>query len=147
MQWAIYPFLIFAGVLNAVQTGMNAQLNKSLGKPILAAPIVYIVGLLTMLLVWPFLGGKLGGYAKLAQTPWWAYLGGVGGAVFIYAMLATAQKVGAGVFTGLTVTATLITSVALDHFGALGVDKHPANPMRLVALAMMLAGIGLLARF
>ncbi len=147
MQWAIYPFLILAGVLNAVQTGMNAQLNKSLGKPILAAPIVYSVGLLAMLALSPFLGAKLSGYAKLAETPWWAYLGGIGGAVFIYAMLATTQKVGAGVFTGLTVSATLITSVALDHFGALGLDKHPINPMRVVAMMLILTGMGLLARF
>ncbi len=147
MQWAIYPFLIAVGVLNAVQTGMNAQLNKSLGNPILAAPIVYIAGLLTMLALSPFLGAKLSGYTKLAETPWWAYLGGIGGATFIYAMLATTEKVGAGVFTGLTVSATLITSVAIDNFGALGLTKHPINLMRVIAMMLMVTGMGLLSVF
>ena len=143
----LYLFLIVAGVLNGMQTGMNSQLNKSLGNPILAAPIVYLVGLAAMLVAAPFLGARVGDYAKLADTPWWAFLGGLGGAVFIYAMLSTTQKVGAGVFLSLTVTAGVVTSVALDHFAAFGVDRHPAGIGRIAGVVLMMAGVGLIAKF
>jgi transporter family-2 protein len=147
MQWTLYLIIAIAGMLNAVQTGMNAQLNKSLGAPILAAPIVYLAGLAGILLVAPFMGARFSEYAKLQETPWWACLGGVCGAVFIYVMLSTAQKVGAGVFAGVTVTAGMLTSVAIDHFGAFGVDTHPASVWRLVGVALMIGGVALVAAF
>ncbi len=147
MQWTLYGLILIAGILNGLQTGMNAQLNKSLGQTILAAPIVYLAGLAAMLVAAPFFGIKLGNYARLAETPWWAFLGGICGAVFIYAMLSTTQKVGAGVFMGVTVTAAVVTSVALDHFGAMGVDQHPAGLWRLVGLALMIGGVALIAHF
>ncbi|MDB5818520.1 MAG: hypothetical protein JWQ11_2160 [Rhizobacter sp.] len=147
MQWALYLIIAIAGILNAVQTGLNAQLNKSLGAPILAAPIVYLAGLAGILVVSPFLGARFSDYAKLQQTPWWAYFGGVCGAVFIYVMLSTAQKVGAGVFSGVTVTAGVMTSVLIDHYGAFGVDVHPASLWRLVGVALMVGGVMLVAAF
>ena len=147
MPWAMYGLIVAAGVLNGLQTGMNAQLNKSLGQTILAAPVVYVVGLAAMLLAAPFLGARPGDYAKIAQTPWCAFLGGLCGAVFIYAMLATTQKVGAGVFMVLAVTAAGVTAVAMDHCGALGVERHAAGTGRLAGLALMVVGVSLLARF
>ncbi|MGI4875957.1 MAG: DMT family transporter [Janthinobacterium lividum] len=143
----LYIVIIVAGVLNGLQTGMNAQLNKSVGNTIMAAPIVYLAGLGAMLVAAPFLGFRFSDYSRLAATPWWAYLGGICGAVFIYAMLSSTQKVGAGVFMAITVTASVVTSVALDHFGALGIDQHPAGLWRLVGVALMLGGVGLIAAF
>ena len=147
MKLGLYGFIIVAGILNGLQTGMNSQLNKSLGQTILAAPIVYLAGLAAMLIAAPIMGARLGDYAKLAHTPWWAFCGGICGAVFIYAMLSTTQKVGAGVFMGLTVTSAVCASVALDHFGALGLDKHPVNLGRGAGVALMMVGVGLLAKF
>ena len=141
MPWLLYLFIVAAGVLNGLQNGMNAQLNKSLGQTILAAPIVYLSGLAGLLVVAPFLHPKLGDYARLAETPWWAYCGGLAGAVFVYAMLATTQKIGAGAFTALTVTAGLVTSVAMDHFGVLGVDRHPVSLGRIAGVLLMLGGV------
>jgi transporter family-2 protein len=143
----LYIAIATAGMLNAVQTGVNAQLNKSLGAPILAAPIVYLAGLAGILLVMPFAGARFSEYTKLQETPWWAYLGGVCGAVFIYVMLSTAHKVGAGVFSSITVTAGVITSIAIDHFGAFGIDTHPVSLWRLIGVALMIGGVALVAAF
>jgi transporter family-2 protein len=147
MQWTLYLVIAVAGMLNAVQTGVNAQLNKSLGAPILAAPIVYLAGLAGILLVMPFTSARFSEYSKLQETPWWAYLGGVCGAVFIYVMLSTAQKVGAGVFASVTVTAGVMTSIVIDHFGAFGVDTHPVSLWRLVGVVLMIGGVALVAAF
>jgi transporter family-2 protein len=53
----------------------------------------------------------------LAKMPWWALLGGLVGAVQVYAGLTLVQKVGAGPFVGLTVTAALVRSLVVDHYG------------------------------
>ncbi|MBM7114048.1 DMT family transporter [Archangium primigenium] len=146
MQWLLIPFVILSGVLNSLQTGNNTQLGKSLEQPIAAAFIVYTVGILTLAVSAPFLGFSFSAYSRVGQAPWWAWLGGIFGAIYIIAMQYTTDRVGAGTFTGLTVTAALVTTVALDHFGWLGLKEHPATLWRLVGCALMIGGVTLVAR-
>lgn len=143
-QWIL---IAIAGILNGLQPALNAQLNKSLGQTILAAPVVYLTGLIAIALAAPFVGVRLADYARLQETPWWAFLGGVCGAVFIYAMLSTTAKIGAGAFMAVTVTLGVATSVAIDHFAVLGVDPHPAGIGRLSGVALMFAGVVLIGRY
>jgi uncharacterized membrane protein YdcZ (DUF606 family) len=63
----------------------------------------------------------------LAELPWWAVAGGLVGAVQVYAGLTQVNKVGAGPFVGFTVTAALITSLLIDHFGWFRMQPHPLN--------------------
>ena len=147
MQWLLIPFVLVAGVLNALQTGTNPQLGKSLGSPIAGAFIVYLVGLATLAVSAPFLGFSFSAYSKVGQAPWWAWLGGVFGIVYVLAMFYVTKKVGAGVFTSLTVTAAILTTVMLDHFGWMGLDKHPASVWRLVGCALMVGGVILVSKF
>jgi transporter family-2 protein len=55
--------------------------------------------------------------------------------------------VGAGLFVGFTVTAALIMSLAIDHFGLFRMDHHPLNIWRFVGGALMVVGITLIAKF
>jgi len=54
---------------------------------------------------------------------------------------------GSAVFTSLSLTAALVTSVLLDHFGWVGFEVHRANPLRLVGCSLMIGGILLIAKF
>ena len=74
-------------------------------------------------------------------------VGGVGGALFILMMLTAAPKLGPGAFTGLTVTAAIIATLAIDHFGWLGADRHPAGLARLAGGTLMIVGVALVAKF
>jgi transporter family-2 protein len=68
------------------------------------------------------------------------------GATFLMSMLLFAQRIGAGAFMGLSVTAAIITSVALDHFGLVGFKEHPVGWLRLLGCGLMVAGVVLVAR-
>jgi bacterial/archaeal transporter family-2 protein len=50
-------------------------------------------------------------------------------------------------FIGLTVTASTLLSVVLDHYGWLGFAEHPAGPGRLIGAVLMIVGVGLIAAF
>jgi bacterial/archaeal transporter family-2 protein len=52
--------------------------------------------------------------------PWWAPLGGVIGAFAVIAGLLFVGKVGTGAFAGLTITANILMSLVIDHFGLFG---------------------------
>ena len=143
----LYPFVLGAGALQAIGVVMNAQLRGALVNPWLAAavsflPIVFVF--LTMLAIRPT---PLPRTQDLAKMPWWAPLGGLAGAVAVFGGLLFVDKVGAGPFNGLLITANLLTSLALDHFGWLGMPRHRAGRERLAGALLMVAGIVLIAVF
>ena len=58
-----------------------------------------------------------------------------------------AEKLGAAIFIGLTVTAGVTTSVVMDHFGLVGFKQHALGVGRLIGCALMLGGLALVCVF
>ncbi len=57
------------------------------------------------------------------------------------------DKVGAGAFAGLTITANILMSLAIDQFGMFGMEQHALNLWRVLGAALMVGGIALIAMF
>src|SRR6202167_362181 len=83
----------------------------------------------------------------LASMPWWAPLGGLVGAVQVYAGLTLVNRVGAGPFMGFTVTAALITSLLIDHFGWFRMQPPPLSAGRMIGGLLLVGGVTLVAKF
>ena len=132
---------VIAGVLSTVQSGANATLNKALGQPILAAFVVVLANLVVYLLASPFVGFGWPQPDRIAQTPWWAWIGGFCGGLYVLSAIFLAERLGAAVFTGLVVTAGIITSILLDHFGWVGFQQHSAGLWRIAGGAIMIVGL------
>jgi transporter family-2 protein len=147
----LYLVIAIAGFLIAIQAGCNATLEKSLQNPVLSAFLSFCAG--TALLFFALAiyaavtGGRMPRAAQWVAVPWWGWLGGTLGALYILCMVLTAQKVGSGVFIGLTVTATIVASLIMDHFGLLGFKQHTAGPGRIIGGALMVAGMLLIGKF
>jgi transporter family-2 protein len=145
VNYLAYLFALAAGSANPAQAGANAELNKTLGSPIWAALIVYCSGLAGVLVVqlimrdaWP---GRLAG-----SVPWWAWTGGVLSIASTLAGLTLAQKMGSGLFTGISLTASLVTSIVLDKFGLIGFKPHPLSSLRMAGAGFLIAGIWMIAK-
>lgn len=143
----LYPFILVAGALQAIGVVWNAQLHHALVNPWLAAtvsflPVVFVFAL--MLFVRP---SPLPDRAGVARVRWWMPLAGIAGAVAVFGGLLFVDTVGAGAFNGLLITANLLTSVALDHFGWLDMKQVRAGPERLGGAGLMVAGIVLISVF
>lgn len=147
MKILLYLFAVGAGLTNAVQAGCNATLGKSIGQ-FPAAVVVGLVVTTTTLTVGLVAGGLAWPAAdKVAGTPWWAWVGGVLGAIFVLSQLFVAGQVGSGVFIAMTVTASVTMSLVLDHYGLVGFDVRPAGWGRIAGALFMFAGLGLIARY
>ena len=125
---------------------MNAQLFQSLGNKWLANAVSFLPVLAFFACVFAMFPSPLPTGDALSRMPWWAPLGGLVGAVQVYAGLTLVHKVGAGPFVGLTVTSALIMSLVLDHYGWFHVPVHAVNPWRIAGAALMVAGIALIAK-
>ncbi len=143
----IIPFIIIGGALQSAGAAMNGQLHKSLGNAWLASAVSF--ALITFFFTSAFLimPSPLPTTKSLSELPWWAVIGGLVGAVQVYAGLSFVNKVGAGPFMGFTVTASLLASLAIDHFGWFRMDQHPMNIYRGIGGVLLIAGVALIAKF
>jgi transporter family-2 protein len=143
-MWYLYGFVLLAGVANAVQAGQNGALSKGMAQSLTAglvvvagtATCILVVGLLTGRLTWPSLD-------QAVQMPWWAWFGGFMGGGIILAQFFIARQIGAATFLGMFVTAGVVTSILLDHFGWVGFDQHRAGLGRIVGALLMIGGVAL----
>lgn len=147
MTWLFFLLALLAGAANPFQAGANAQLNKQLQHPILAGVFVYVSGLAGMLVLLLARRQGLPGQSQVAGVNWWAWLGGLISIGSTMAGLTLAQKLGSVTFTGCSLTASLVASVALDQFGWMGFRQHTASPGRLAGCCLLAAGVWLVARF
>lgn len=125
---------------------MNAQLNHSMRNKWLASMVSFALITAFFVCVSAVFPTPLPTEEGLSSMPWWAPLGGLVGAVQVYAGLTLVNKVGAGPFVGLTVTAALVTSLVLDHFGWFHMPVHSINSWRIIGAALMIGGVSLIAR-
>ena len=147
MMWIMAALSFLGGILNTVQSGSNATLAKTLDQPILAALVVTAVNGVVYLLIAPFVGLHLPKADAFAAVPWWAWLGGAFGGVYVLSSIFFAQKLGGGIFIGLTVTAGVATSVLMDHYGLVGFKQHTASWPRIAGAALMVGGLALVSFF
>lgn len=147
MNWLTYVFAIAAGAVNPVQSGANAQLHKSLGQPLWSGVAVYVTGLASILSLLAFVREPLLGIDTVRGVPWWAWTGGVVSIASTLTALTLAQRLGSGIFTGLSITASIVTSVVIDHFGWLGFKQHPMSLWRGLGCGLMVSGLWLVSKF
>jgi bacterial/archaeal transporter family-2 protein len=139
--------VLVAGTFNAFEAGTNTALRKGLDAPFLSLALISFTTLTASLIAALMSGERWPGGGQLSAVPWWGWTGGLLGFGFVTAMIYTAENLGAALFIGLTVTASTIASVALDHFGLLGFAQHAAGTGRILGALLMIAGVALFAIF
>lgn len=144
--WAI-AFILIAGMLQAAGAVMGGQLARSMVNPWLATSVSFALVLFVSVAIFACLPRPLPAAADLAAMPWWAPLGGIVGAVAVFAGFILIRKLGAGPVNGLTITANILASLAIDHFALFGMTQHAMNPARALGAMLMVGGVALIACF
>jgi len=143
----LYPLILVAGALQAWGPPMNGALRRALENPWLASTISFVPIVGFLLVLWFCVPNPMPSLQGIAGMPWWAPLGGLAGAFAVVMGLLFVDKIGAGPFAGLTITANIFMSLLIDHFGLFGIQQHSLNIWRIVGGALMAAGIVLIAIF
>ena len=81
--------------------------------------------------------------AQIRALPWWVVIGGMVGVVFVVGGVMVAPVLGVALFFVCVVAGQLLGSTLADQFGAFGMQVKPVNMMKLLGLALVIAGAAL----
>ena len=143
----LYPIIIVAGLLQAMGPPMNGALRQALVNPWIATLVSFALIVALFVIVAAILPRPLPTTEGLSRMPWWAPLGGIIGAAAVITGLLFVDRVGAGPLAAMTVSANLIMSVAIDHFGLLNMPVHALSLLRAAGVGLLIAGVGLITLF
>lgn len=138
--------ILFGGALIALQGPLNGTLARAVGSPVNAALASFLVGTVALAIV-AGVQRAVPNNVLLHALPWWAWVGGLCGAVFVTAAAYAAPRIGVGSMLTLAVASQLLMAVALDHAGALGVPERPISGGRAVGIVLVMVGALLVRRF
>ena len=133
-----------AGISVAVQQVLNGSLRISLNSPAWAGFASYLGGLLTMIFVLLAMREQIPSWKLVTATPWWAWSGGIFGAIFILLVILLLPSLGATTLLALVVAGQISAAVVMDHFGAFALPTQPVSMSRLLGVALVIGGVVLI---
>ncbi len=139
-------FGVVAGAGVAAQAVINARLRLAVGAPLWAAAIQFAVGLALIVAAALATRQMAPVTAGLTREPWWIWLGGVFGAIFIVVTIVLTPRVGAALTLASIVVGQLTTALVIDHFGWFGASVIRLSPGRALGVGLLVLGIALIRR-
>jgi transporter family-2 protein len=134
------------GALIAAQAPINARLRIALASPVGSALVSFVVGTVILLAATLIVGDVPAVVRGLGDGPWWAYLGGACGAVFVFATLYASPRVGVTTTFVAVILGQVVMAALIDRFGWLGARQVPLSGERLAAIGLLVVSVALLAR-
>lgn len=138
---------IACGMMIAAQGAINGRLAGGVGGPIQAALISFTVGWVALLAVNLAMGHRLPAGDQAASIPWWAWVGGLIGAVMVASSATAVPRIGVAAWVSAVIAGQLAAAVLYDQFGAFGQAIRPATPLRLLGVGFLALGVYLVRRF
>ncbi len=129
-----------AGISFVVQQAVNADLRQSLGSAAWAGFVSYLGGTLCMLLLATALRDPIPTGIAIARSHWWAWSGGLFGAIYIAISILLVPRLGAATVVALIVAGQMIGALIFDQYGWLGLAQHGADLKRILGAALLVAG-------
>ena len=145
-SWITLLALIVAGGATALQAPTNARLAAGVGSPVNAAFISFAVGATALGILAAVLQTRPD-MASVKALPAWAWWGGLYGCCFVVAAAWGVPRLGAALVITLMVAGQLLSGLAIDHFGAFGVTRHPMSIGRIAGVTLVFLGVLLVRRF
>lgn len=134
------------GIGLTLQVAMNTRMRAFSGGPFGSALLSFAVGALALALLLVAVRAPWPGH-ELASAPWWAWCGGLMGALYVLGAVLIAPRIGPGPLLALVVMGQMSAALMVEHFGWLGTERHPASPVRILGVVLIVVGAALVRLF
>ena len=131
--WAALAVASVGGISSAVQSAANAELGERVGSASFGAVASTLTGSALIVVGLAAMPSMRRGLRALphAKLPWWAYLGGICGALFVTVATYVVPVVGVAAFTIAQVTGGSFGGLAIDRAGLAPAGRLPLTGPRV----------------
>ena len=144
----LYAFLtLLAGSILPVQAILNSRLGRQIGGSLMGVLMSFLVGSICLVVANSLINSSAMVTLKPGRTsPWYIWLGGVLGALFLGYITWVNQRQGVALTFIMVVCGQILTAMLIDHFGWLGTMQRSVTPQQLLGVLLILAGIFLVRK-
>ena len=147
MKYLLLVLTLFTGALLPVQAILNTRLGRQTGGPLMGSLLSFTVGLICLLLLNLVINTSAVTNLKPASVgPWWLWLGGFLGAIFVGYITWVNQRQGVALTIALVVSGQIFCSLLIDHFGLFGSGISTINLPKIVGAILIILGIILIKK-
>lgn len=144
LLWQIIGFS--GGAIFAMQPSMNSLLSIGLYSSVHAAFISFFTATIVLIAVAVIIPSNRVHIRQIFSTdrPWWSWLGGIIGGIFVTGFAFFASKTGIGLLLVTSICGLLTCSLLIDKNGWLGASKKVIRPIQYFGLLLVVGGIMIL---
>ncbi len=139
MRLIVWALLAGAGI--PIMGIINGRLGKSLGVTLHAPFVALTIALIVSLLLTVMITKSLPMPEKFSEVKLIEYFGGFIVAFYVISATILAPRIGVVNFIACAVSAQIIVSVLIDHFGLFGAMIRPISLYRLFGIVLLLSGL------
>lgn len=134
---------VVAGAVIPLQTVINSRLASRLGAILLASLVSFGVGTLGLGLAVVATVAPLPLAETAATQPWWIWIGGLCGLVFLTMNIVLLPRIGASATVILPLVGQVFGGLLIDAVGGFGAPVHPLTIVRGIGAALVVGGAAL----
>jgi transporter family-2 protein len=142
--WIILALV--SGAFLPLQAALNTKLGKTVGSPLHASLISFLIGSAGLAL-YILLTRQTASLTALKSAPLYVWIGGVLGAFYVTATILLFPRLGPGLTFGLVVAGQMSLAAFLEHFDILVSQPHPISFIRVVGILLIIVGVILVRLF
>jgi len=138
---------LLVGGLMPVQAVLNTRLGRQIGGPLMGSLMSFTVGLICLLVLNLATNSSAVINLKVSATgPWYIWLGGFIGAIFVGYITWVNQQQGIALTFALAVSGQMFLSLLIDHYGLFGAAVRTITVEKIIGVALIIGGIVLIKK-
>lgn len=140
---------VFTGALGATQTTINGRLGLVLHSAVHAAFISFLIGTIGLFIIVLAVNRSFREIQRATGhgKPWWLWIGGMLGAIFVLGNAYLAPIIGTGQTVVFALLGQITGGLLVDQFGLLGARRKPVVPVQLFGLLVLIIGVVMIRLF
>lgn len=142
MKYVLMIITFFVGAVIPVQAILNARLGKQTLGPLMGALLSFLTGTVILFVLNVIINRSTMFNLRIYATgPWYIWLGGIVGAIFVGYITWVNQQQGMALTFALVVAGQIFISLLIDHYGLFGSAVRTITLDKIIGAALIIGGV------
>ncbi|KAI8321374.1 hypothetical protein GQ54DRAFT_298039 [Martensiomyces pterosporus] len=146
-------FCIFLSIIGGVALAIQSTINGAAGMKVpgnIVSYATFLGGTILSMIIW--LGESKGATnldyrTELGNSPWYAWMGGLCGAFYVFTIIIMIPRHGVGICVALSVVAQMVMAMIIDNYGFMGNTTRDYTVYRGISTIGFALGVTLIMRY